>query len=224
MFDNWEQVKILLDHPDFGKVWQERLLHEGGLHILNAFYYGDRCLTTSKKEIHSPEDVQGLKIRAVPNTMSLAVVTGLGGKPTPVPWTETFQALRQGIVDGQENPIPVLYAAKLYEVQKYLIKTNHQCNSLPFVIRESKWSKISPEDQKLFMQAASEAAQIASKATVAYTNSLVDKLKKEGMTIVELTDEERNAFKTGVRAAVAEKFDGKMLPAGLIQKVLDLYK
>lgn len=224
MYDSWGQMTDLLNHPDYGQKWKSQLIEKGGLRILSDFYYGARVLTTTSKIVRSPADAKGLKIRAVPNAMSLATVSGLGANPTPVAWTETFQALRQGVVDGQENPIPVFHAAKFFEVQKYVILTEHQRTALPFVIREAQWQRISPADQEAFVKAAKDAAQVATDETNENTVKLVNDLKKEGMTIIELTEEERDAFKESVRKAVKETFDGKILPAGLIQEIIDLNK
>lgn len=219
MFESPEHQRRLLESAEFGQAWADQLLEKGNLRILSHFFYGTRNLTTAKVEVRSPEGLSGLKIRAVPNAMSLATVRGLGAAPTPVAWPETFQALRQGIVDGQENPIPVLYAAGFYEVQKYLIKTRHQMSALPFLIREPSWAKLSAADQQILQQAATEAAALATKTMVEFTQTLEADLVAKGMTIVELTETERAAFRDRVRASVAEEFDGKVFPAGLIAKV-----
>ncbi|NIA68883.1 TRAP transporter substrate-binding protein [Pelagibius litoralis] len=219
MFESPEHQQRLLESAEFGQAWAGELLEKGNLRILSHFFYGTRNLTTAKVEVRSPEGLSGLKIRAVPNSMSLATVRGLGAAPTPVAWPETFQALRQGIVDGQENPIPVLYAAGFYEVQKYLIKTQHQMSALPFLIREPSWAKLSAADQQVLRQAATEAAAVATKTMVEFTQTLEADLVAKGMTIVELTEAERAVFRDRVRASVAEEFDGKVFPAGLIAKV-----
>ncbi len=86
MYTGWEQQKKVLDHPDFGQTWNEQLLQETGLRVLDSYFFGARTLTTTDTRVTTPADLNGLKIRAVPNEMSLAVVTGLGGTPTPVPF------------------------------------------------------------------------------------------------------------------------------------------
>ncbi len=221
MFDSWEQMEKILNSPQYGMSWKEELIKKGGLRIIGQFYYGARNLTTTGKPVYKPADVVGLKIRAVPHPMSIATVKGLGANPTPVAWTETFQALRQGIVDGQENPIPVLYAAKFYEVQKYLVKTEHVRSALPFVIREKSWNRLSKKDQQALVKAAGEAAELATVTTEKNTLDLVSDLKSRGMTIIELNDAQLKAFKTSVRKEVAKSFDGKALPKGLLAEVAE---
>lgn len=219
MFESQVHQRRVLDDPDFGGAWAEQLLERGGLRILSSFHYGTRNVTTAETPVRSPADLNGLKLRAVPNAMSLATVTGLGAAPTPVAWPETFQALRQGVVDGQENPIPVLHAAGFYEVQGYLIKTGHQMSALPFLIREASWQDLSSEHQAAVQEAASYAAGIAEETMVTFTETLESDLIARGMTIIELTDDEVAVFREAVRANVAAEFDGTVLPAGLIDRI-----
>ncbi|MBO6637617.1 MAG: TRAP transporter substrate-binding protein [Roseitalea sp.] len=219
MFESQVHQRRVLDDPEFGGAWAGKLLELGGLRILSSFHYGTRNVTTAETPVRSPEDLAGLKLRAVPNAMSLATVTGLGAAPTPVAWPETFQALRQGIVDGQENPIPVLHAAGFYEVQGYLIKTGHQMSALPFLIRETSWQELSPEHQAAVQEAASYAAGVAEETMITFTETLESDLIARGMTIIELTDEEIAVFRESVRANVAAEFDGTVLPGGLIGRI-----
>ncbi|MBV6657307.1 MAG: TRAP transporter substrate-binding protein [Devosiaceae bacterium] len=219
MFESPEHQRLVLDSPDFGGAWAEQLLDRGGLRILSSFHYGTRNVTTAETPVRSPDDLAGLKLRAVPNAMSLATVTGLGAAPTPVAWPETFQALRQGIVDGQENPIPVLHAAGFYEVQGFLIKTGHQMSALPFLIKETTWQELSDDQQAAVLEAATYAAGVAEETMITFTETLESDLIDRGMTIIELTDEEVAVFREAVRANVAAEFDGPVLPEGLIGRI-----
>jgi TRAP-type transport system periplasmic protein len=219
MFSDWNEMKSVLEAPELGQKWQDLLLENGGLRVLAPFYYGTRNLTTTDKEIHSPADLSGMKIRAVPNPMSLANVTGLGAAPTPVAWPETYQSLRQHTVDGQENPIPVLYAAKFYEVQKFLMRTDHQMSVLPILIREQSFSKLSQDQQRILTDAAVVAAKAGTTAMFELTESLVKDLNEKGMTIVDLTDEEKEVFRASVQAVLEKDVDGKAIPKGLMEQV-----
>ena len=219
MFESQAHQRLVLDSPEFGGTWAEQLLERGGLRILSSFHYGTRNVTTADTPVHSPADLNGLKLRAVPNAMSLATVAGLGAAPTPVAWPETYQALRQGVVDGQENPIPVLHAARFYEVQNYLIKTGHQMSALPFLISEASWQELSPAHQEAVQEAATYAAGVAEETMITFTETLESDLIERGMTIIELTEEEVAVFRTSVRENVEREFDGTVLPAGLIARI-----
>ena len=156
--------------------------------------------------------------------MSLGVITGLGGAPTPVAIAEAFQAMRQGVVDGQENPLPTIWAQKFYEVQGYLMMTRHQMIPEPYLINEEVWQKLSAEDRAGVLKAAKEATAFNTEETIKFEASLMDDLKEKGMTVVTSDEINLDAFRTSVRAEVSKRFDGPIWPKGTTQKVLDALK
>ena len=93
-FNTYDEVKKVLEHPELGQKWNEKLIEKGGLRVLGSYYFGARNLTTTKLLVKSTTDLKGRKIRCVPHEMSLAVIIGLGGNPTPVNFAELFTALR----------------------------------------------------------------------------------------------------------------------------------
>lgn len=219
-YENWEELKAVTRHEDFGQAWNATLLEESGMRMIGAFYYGARNVTTNGIAVKSPADLAGKKIRAVPNEMSLAVVTGLGGKPTPVPFAELFQALSQGVVDGQENPLPTIMGERFYEVQDTLNLTNHQLITLPWIINERSFQRLSEANQQALLKAAAEAADFASALTVEEEATLAERLEAEGMTVVRPGDGmDLDAFRASVRAEVETRFEGKVWPEGLAADV-----
>ncbi len=219
-YDDWDQLKSVLDSERFGQAWNQRLIDDGGMRVLGSFYYGTRQVTTSDAPPTTPDGFADIKLRSVPNPMSLAVADGLGANPTPVPFPELFQALRQGVVDAQENPIPTIHAQKFYEVQDYLLLTSHQRLPLPWIINEEVYQSLSEEDRDVLQRAAAEAAEWTTQQTIELEESLLADLKERGMTVVELTDEQRAGFRNSVRASVRETFDGKEWPAGFMDELL----
>ena len=131
VFDSFDHQLAVLEHPDHGQKWAEQLAEDGGLVVLANYYFGARTVTTTDTEVRTPADLEGVKIRAVGNPLSLATIRGLGANPTPLPLSELFQGLTQGIVDGQENPLPTIYNQRFYDVQDYLIMTRHQLIPIP---------------------------------------------------------------------------------------------
>ncbi|MCK5932740.1 tripartite ATP-independent transporter solute receptor, DctP family [Fulvimarina manganoxydans] len=221
-YESWPQLNAVMEADEFGRSWDEQLTELSGIRVLGAFYYGSRNLTTNGLPAKSPADLQGKKIRSVPNEMSLAVVRGLGAQPTPVPFSELFQALSQGVVDGQENPLPTIEAEKLYEVQDHLILTNHQLITLPWIVNERRFQALSEDNQDALLRAASEAAEWTSQQTVTAEDGLVDKLSEQGMQVVAAEDGlDLDSFRSSVQAEVEKTFEGKIWPAGLGQKVLE---
>lgn len=220
-FDSYDDHLRLIAAPEFGGAWNERLLEEAGLRIIGNSYQGVRNVTLNGLQPRSPADMAGVKLRAVPNPMALSVVSGLGANPTPVPFPELFQALSQNVVDGQENPLPTIWANKFYEVQDTLVRTDHQLASAPVIINEESWQKISEQDQEALVRALTEAMDYAQELGMSLEATLVEDLAAAGMTIVELTDEERDAFRASVQASVIAEFDGGAWPAGFAQSVID---
>ena len=220
-FDSYNDHLRLIAAPEFGGAWNQRLLDEAGLRIIGNSYQGVRNVTINGLQPRSPADLAGVKLRAVPNPMALSVVSGLGANPTPVPFPELFQSLSQNVVDGQENPLPTIWANKFYEVQDTLVRTDHQLASAPVIINDASWSKLSADDQAGVVKALTEAMDFAEQLGKEMEASLVEDLKAQGMTVVELTDEEKAVFREAVQASVMETFDGEIWPAGFAQSVID---
>ena len=223
-YENWDQLKKVVDSPELGQKWSKALLEKGRVRVLGTYYYGARDLTTSKVKVTRPADLNGLKIRAVPNEMSLAVITGMGASPTPVALAEAFQAMRQGVVDGQENPLPTISSQRFYEVQKYLMLTRHQMIPEPYLINESVWKSLSAEDKDAISRAAKEATDYNTAETIKYEGTLVEELKAKGMTVLGPDEIDMAAFKTAVKAEVIKRFDGPIWPKGTSDKVLSAIK
>ena len=220
LFDDIEDVERVLNDPQLGQKWNEEIVEKCHLRILGAYYYGKRLVTTKDKPFYTRDEASGLKIRAVPNPMSLAVIKGLGGNPTPMAYKEIFIGLSQGVIDGQENPYPTIWAMKFYEVQKYAIETFHQYNVLPLAISERSWKKLNEEDRRAVKRATKEATDLITSLTGQFEEEIAEKLRAKGMTIITHDELAIETFQEGVREAVKSRFDGKVWPTGLMEAVL----
>lgn len=222
VFDDYAHQQAVLDNPDYGQAWSAELADKGGLRVLANYYFGARVLTTTSTEVRSPADVAGLKIRAVGNPLSLATISGLGGSPTPLPLAELFQGLSQGIVDGQENPLPTIYNQNFFDVQDYLILTRHQLIPIPFTINAASWAELGAEDQAAVARAATEAAAWMTETVQSEEASLLGRLEAEGMTVIGAEQGlDLAAFRASVSAKI-EALDGEEWPAGLLGDVAAL--
>ena len=178
---------------DFDDAWEfmdgdieadaEKLLIDDNMRVLAHYDNGFRCVTNSKKPINTPEDMAGLLIRTPENPVIMATMSALGANPQPLSFSELYPALRQGTYDVQENPVPVIYNNKLYEVQEYLSVTNHIYSGMCFTIAESTWKKLSSEEQKVVEEAAKHSAESDRENNRKQTEELIDALEKEGMKI-----------------------------------------
>lgn len=182
-------------------------LDSKGLHLLAYYENGFRQLTNSVREVKTPADVKGLKIRTMENPMHLSLWRALGANPTPMPFSEVFTAMQQKTIDGQENPIPTIYLQKFYEVQKYLTMTGHIYGPHIMLISGKLWESMSPEDKKIFEEAAAESAKFQRATNREMNRNYVDELRKAGMVVTELTPEQLQAFKDAVQPVYKEYED-----------------
>jgi len=153
------------------------------MHVLAYFDNGFRCVTTSTKPINTVADMDGLNIRTPENQIVMETMSALKAKPQSFPFAELKDALRNGTFDAQENPIPVIYNNKLYEVQKYLSITNHSYDAMPLVIRKDIWDGLGVQYQQVIISAAKTAETANRKLVKQQTSDFVDKLKAEGMEV-----------------------------------------
>lgn len=189
---------------------------EGGFRYVG--YVSDRTprqLTTSKTKVMSPADMKGLKVRVPETPTILAVFKAWGASPTPVAAAELYLAMKQGIVDGQDNGFDAIAGAKYYEVQKYAIRIDYIHSGLMVLMAADKWSKLAPAQQKAMSEAAAETEGWASKMTWDVAQKSMALLKEKGMEIVE---PDLAPFKKAAADALAQ-LDGKLWTKGTIEKI-----
>ena len=172
---------------------------------------GFRNLTTNDREVHTPADMKGLKVRVMENEIQIAYWKALGANPTPMAFGEVFTALQQKTIDGQENPVELIYDNKLNEVQKYMIMTQHIYNPLILAMNNETFNGMPAEYQDAVMKAAREATDYERGSAQEYEQDRIKKIEEDKTTeIIYLTDEERNQFKEAVKevnSLVKEKMD-----------------
>ena len=169
----------------------DQKLQAQGLRVLCYFDAGARHITNNWKPIYTPADLKGLRIRVPQSEASIEGFKSLGATPMPLPFGEVYSALQQGIADGQENPLSIVFHNKFYEVQKYLSLTQHQLFIQVLLISEKSWRKLSVEQQKALMEAAKEAQTYERGIAVNDEIDLINQLKEKGIQVneVPLTDE-----------------------------------
>lgn len=168
---------------DFIK-WVTPDLDKAGFAYLARWEYGFRTYTTSKKPIKTPEDFKGLKIRTPPDFVNAATVNALGGTAQTIAFTELPMALKQGVVDGQENPIATIYSNKMYETQKYLSMLNYTYNSTHLVIGKAVFAKLTADQKKILLEEAAKAGEMMRKTVREQESSQIEELKKNGMEVL----------------------------------------
>lgn len=177
----------------------EEIMAGHGIKILAWGENGFREVTNSRRPIKSPADLQGLKMR-VAGPMYIDVMNDLGANPQQMQWSETFPALQQGVVDGQENPIgAVIIPQRVYEVQKYITPWHYSYDPLFLGISQSRWDKMDEATQARFQAAADEAMAWQIEISRKATDEGIAFLKEKGMEVYEPTPEEIAAFREATR-------------------------
>ncbi|WP_274425936.1 sialic acid TRAP transporter substrate-binding protein SiaP [Chelativorans sp. YIM 93263] len=156
-----------------------------GNHITSLTYYGERHVT-SNKEINTPEDMQGLKIR-VPNApLYMMFPKAVNANPTPIAFAEVYLALQQGTVDAQENPLPTIEAKKFYEVQDQITLTGHITDALLTIVGGPVWNSLSDEDKDAFESVLDETAECATQQVIEAEEELVQWFRDQDVTVNEV--------------------------------------
>jgi len=170
---------------------------------------GVRHMTNSKREVKVPEDLKGLKMRTMENPVHIAAYKGLGIVTTPMAFPEVFTALQQGTVDGQENPLSVIMAAKFDQVQKHLSLTGHVYSPAIFVMNKASFDKLTAADKQAFIDAAKEGVKLNRARVDADDATGVTELRAKGMTVIENVDKARFVTMLAPVNAEFEKQFGK---------------
>jgi tripartite ATP-independent transporter DctP family solute receptor len=134
-----------------------KALEPKGLKMLGYMENGIRHLTNNVREVKTPADMKGLKIRVMNNKVYIEMMKSLGASPTPMAFSELYSAMQQGTVDGQENPSAHIYTKRFFEVQKYASLTGHAYAPEPMLISMITWKKLTPQQQAIIQQAATES-------------------------------------------------------------------
>ena len=192
LFRDFDHVDAVMDGPIGRKLLND--FEKSGLKGFAIWENGFRHLTNAKRQVKKVEDGKGLKIRTMENKMHLAAWKTAGLNPTPMAWGEVFTALQQGVIDGQENPIAVFFASKLWDAgQKNFSVTAHVYSPSPFFMSKKVFDAMPKEDQELFMKTGMEVAKFQRKVNRDAEESKLQDMAKAGVTVIR--DVDRESFK-----------------------------
>lgn len=195
-----------------------KMLDDKGFVVLGWLDLGTRHVTNRRGPVSVPADLQGLKLRTPPDQMRIETFKQYGAQPAPLAFGELYSALQQGVFDGQENPVEIIYTSSFYDVQKFLSLTGHVSNAGLLVVSKLTWNKISDADKAVMKRVARKVQDQQRQSQVSGEREQIAKLKQKGMQINEIN---RDAF---VKASqpIWEKH-APMIGADLM-KLLDKYR
>lgn len=196
-FKDYADAHRVLDGP-FND-WVAPMLEEKGLILLSNWEYGFRNVTNNVRPVNVPADMKGLKMRTPPEVQLVAAMEATGASATQISFSELPNALTQGVVDGQENPIGVIYHYKVYEVQKHLALTRHAYNAMVNVINKDSWNKLTASQQIILREESVNAGNLMRKLVA---EQEVDEIKKLGEMGMIITRPDTAKFKAVDRKSV----------------------
>jgi len=210
-FPNISKTYEVFDGP-FGKKLAADIEKKTGLHVLG---FGDSGgffhLTNSKRPIHTPADMDGVKIRTMGLDTHKAIITAMGGQPAAISWSEVYTALQTGVADGQMNPIPIIAFAKFQEVQKYLTLSGHIFAPYVWTMNDDFWKSLTDSEKEVVSYAA-KSAIVAGRGmgrVIEASDRGLNELSKN-MEVNTLTPAEKEEFKKAavpeVKKLIVEKF------------------
>jgi tripartite ATP-independent transporter DctP family solute receptor len=215
VFRDQQHLRNFLKSPLF-KEMMAKTEKEAGFHLVG--YVSDRApkqISTSTRKITKVEDLKGLKIRVPETKTIMETMKFWGAAPTPIAGAELYMALKQGVVDGQDNGFDTIAQAKFYEVQKYVAVVDYILAGLCVMMGAEQWGKLTADQKKAFQEAAVETEKWATKWTNDTVEQSIDFLKKQGMEIV-------TPDLSGFRKLAAEankQFEGDLWEKGLYEKI-----
>lgn len=196
VFNDYDHVYKVLDGPFME--WASPDLEAQGLVFLSNWDWGFRNITNNQREINSPDDVVGLKLRTPPEVQLQAAMEALGANVTQIAFSELIMSLKQGVVDGQENPLSVIYYNNLFEAQDNLAITQHVYNSMVNVMSKKTWDELTEEQQAIVKAESINAGNKMRTMMQEQEQELISKLEAEGMKV---TYPDRALFKEEMQPA-----------------------
>lgn len=195
LFDSPQAAWQVVDGPVGDEVAAQA--EERGLKVLAWWDNGLRQFTNNVRPIEAPEDMAGLRMRTSQDAVTIDTLRTLGANPTPMAFGELYVALRQGTVDGQENPVVNIISSHLEEVQQYLSLSDYRYETTPVVIGLPTWQGLSEENRQALARAAEEAGDFQRRTLIEQTDELLETLRESEAMAINRVD--TDAFREATR-------------------------
>jgi len=213
--DPAQQQKIF--NGPIGAEMFRRVSEKMDITLLSTAYLGTRQLTLrDTRKVMTPADLRGVKLRMPSSKEWLFLGAALGATPTPLAFGEVYMGLGNGTIDGQDNPLPTVRAAKLYEVSRQIILTGHLIDSLFIAISNRTLASLSPAQQQQVRTAAMAAANYNNENRLKEEGQLVGFFRQQGL---QVNTPDVNAFRKSVLAAYQNSDYGRDWPQGLLERI-----
>jgi TRAP-type transport system periplasmic protein len=183
LFRDWDHATKVMNGP-IGERYRKEVADKMGIVILAPTYLGTRQVNLrTKRDVKAPADLKGVKLRMAGGPEWLLLGEALGATPTPMAMPEVYLALKTGSIDGQENPLTIMNAAKYYEVTEQVVLTSHLVQPVFFALRKETWDALSPDRKRVIQAAANAATAQNNEQRLADEKQVADRLKTQGLTV-----------------------------------------
>lgn len=216
LFRNPEHQRAVMD-SEIGEEISRRMAEDMDILPLDICYLGTREVNLrSVRDVKTPADLAGVKLRMPGSEAWLFLGNALGANATPMAFGEVYLGLQSGAIDGQDNPLPSVEAAKFYEVTKQVVMTDHLVDALLLSVNTITWDKLNDAEKAAMETAAAEACAWNNENRVADEARLVDFFKQQGLTI---TVPDVDAFRAHVQEAYMSSEMAKSWPEGWLDRI-----
>jgi TRAP-type C4-dicarboxylate transport system substrate-binding protein len=216
LFRDAAHLRTFFD-SDVGAEFKAMAEEQLGIHILGPTYFGARQVGLRiDKEIKTPADMAGVKLRMPGGDAWQFLGTSLGANPTPMAYAEVYTGLQTGAIDGQDNPLPNVENMKFYEVMKQIVLTSHLVGYDLLVISGDAWNAMTPEQQETVQAAATAAIDFSQKAHLDREAALLEQFKGAGLNIYE---PDIAAFRTHAQQMYLDSELAKDWPEGVVDRI-----
>jgi tripartite ATP-independent transporter DctP family solute receptor len=183
LFRDWDHAAKVMNGP-IGERYRKDVAEKMGIVILAPTYLGTRQLNLrSKRDVKGPDDLKGVKLRMAGGPEWQLLGDALGVTPTPMAMPEVYLSLKTGSIDGQENPLTIMNAAKFYEVTEQVVLTAHLVQPVFYALRKQTWDALSAEQKKVLQAAADAATRQNNEARLNDEKQVAERLKTQGLTV-----------------------------------------
>lgn len=216
LFQSPEHYRAFLA-SDIGAEFKQRVSDEMDIQLLDACYLGTRQINLrTARDVQTPADLAGVKLRMPSSDAWLFLGQALGANPTPLPFGEVYLGLQAGTIDGQDNPLPSVEAAKFYEVTQQIVLTSHLVDAINVAVNNQTWDQLTDEEKAAMTEAAVASCDWNNAERIADEERLVSFFEEQGL---EVTTPDVEAFRTHVQDFYLTSDRAASWPEGWVDQI-----
>ncbi|UYN98078.1 MAG: sialic acid TRAP transporter substrate-binding protein SiaP [Devosia sp.] len=216
LFQNPQHYRAFLG-SDIGAEFKQRVSDDMGIQLLDACYLGTRQVNLrTARDVQTPDDLAGVKLRMPSSDAWLFLGQALGANPTPLPFGEVYLGLQSGTIDGQDNPLPSVEAAKFYEVTEQIVLTSHLVDAINVAVNNQTWEQLTDDEKAAMTEAAIASCDWNNEKRVADEERLVSFFEEQGLTV---TTPDVDAFRSHVQDFYLNSDRAAAWPEGWIEQI-----